>query len=804
MRLIIVFLMLSSAVVAQTNSVTYANFGVPNRPLGAVFDGANIWVGNDDGSGNVTKLRASDAAVLGTFNVAGQQAVGVFAFDGANIWATTGKNPGSAIKIRASDGTVLGSFPAGNTPVAGTFDGANIWVPNYVSNNITKLRASDGTVLGTFPAGNTPSGAAFDGANIWVSNTEVSNSVTKLNVSNGQVLGAFPVGNSPYGLIFDGANIWVANGGSNNVTKLLASDGAVLGTFPAGGSPLNVVFDGSNVWVTDYQGNTVTELRAIDGGILGTFPVGVHPNGIAFDGTNIWVANTGSNTVTKLSVSPANAQPTPVLPGYSVSLVVSGLSGPSGILYRPATNDLLVCEQNANNVSRIDLVTGLVSPFGPVAAPEHIAADSMGNVYITTDNDGGPVTVLASTGTAVATFPVPGHPDGIALDANDNLFLANNGTKVIAEYAAGSFTNPTTFAGGFQSLQGITFDTSGRLFAEDYIAGIVYYVTSSGNTVWATGLGSFNESMLDIAYDQFPASLLVSGYTEVVSQIPSMGIVNTFATGFSVPAGIAIDTNQNIYVAEAATGKVWKFTAVSPLPSINSGGVVNAASYAAPVAAGSIAAAYGNFLLSSPSTSSMLPLPTNLSGLSMQFGGFGSPGVPVPLFYASGGQVNLQVPWELAGQAQTPLTVSMSSQTSAPQVVNLAPFAPGIFSMNSQGTGQGAILDTSYRLVGASNPATAGTTYIQIYCTGLGAVTNQPSSGSPAPGSPLLAETTTVPTVSIGNVSGEAIFSGLAPGYVGLYQVNALVPAGTPGGAAVPVTISIGGVTSNTVTIAVE
>lgn len=111
----------------------------------------------------------------------------------------------------------------------------------------------------------------------------------------------------------------------------------------------------------------------------------------------------------------------------------------------------------------------------------------------------------------------------------------------------------------------------GRLFAEDYIAGIVYYVTSSGNTVWATGLGSFNESMLDIAYDQFSASLLVSGYTEVVSQIPSMGIVNTFATGFSVPAGIAIDTNQNIYVAEAATGKVWKFTAVSPLPSINSG-----------------------------------------------------------------------------------------------------------------------------------------------------------------------------------------------------------------------------------------
>jgi uncharacterized protein (TIGR03437 family) len=503
-------------------------------------------------------------------------------------------------------------------------------------------------------------------------------------------------------------------------------------------------------------------------------------------------------------------QPTPVLPGYSVSLLVSGLSYPLGIVYRPASNDLLVCEGDVNNlsganqVSRVDAVTGMVSPFSAVATPEHIAVDSSGNVYVTTDNDGGPITVFDSTGRTVASFAVPGHPDGLALDANNNLYVANNGTKVIAEYAAGSFSNPTTFASGFQGLQGITFDRSGRLFAEDYIAGIVYYVTTSGNTVWATGLGSFNESMLDIAYDQFLGSLLVAGYTEVVSQIPSRGIVNTFATGFSVPAGIAVDTNQNIYVAEAATGQVWKFTATSPPPSINADGVVNAASYTAPVAAGSIAAAYGNFLLGSPATTSILPLPTNLSGLSMQFGGFGSPGVPVPLFYASGGQANLQVPWELAGQMQTPLTVSISNQTSAPRVVNLAPFAPGIFSMNAQGTGQGAILDTSYHLVDVSNPATAGTTYILIYCTGLGPVTNPPLTGFPAPSSPL-AETPTSPTVTIGNVPAHVSFSGLAPGFVGLYQVNAQVPAGVSGGAAaVPVTISIGGVTSNTVTIAVE
>lgn len=102
----------------------------------------------------------------------------------------------------------------------------------------------------------------------------------------------------------------------------------------------------------------------------------------------------------------------------------------------------------------------------------------------------------------------------------------------------------------------------------------------------------------------------------------------------------------------------------------------------------------------------------------------------------------------------------------------------------------------------ASNPATPGTTYIQIYCTGLGQVTNTPPTGYPALADPLSA-TPTTPIVTIGGVSTLATFSGLAPGYVGLYQVNALVPAGVLGGAAVPVTISMGGTTSNAVTIAV-
>src|SRR5580700_7846974 len=236
-----------------------------------------------------------------------------------------------------------------------------------------------------------------------------------------------------------------------------------------------------------------------------------------------------------------------------------------------------------------------------------------------------------------------------------------------------------------------------------------------------------------------------------------------------------------------------------PAPSINTGGVVNAASSApgAPVAPGSIASVYGDFLLSAPSGASQIPLPTNLGGLSLAFGA-----VAAPLFYASNGQVNLQIPWELAG-SQASLTAALAGQTGTAQTVNLAPFAPGIFTTNSQGSGPGAILDPSYNLITPSNPAGAGATIILIYCTGLGSVTNQPPTGAAAPSDPPAA-TTTKPTVTIGGVPAQVQFSGLAPGSVGEYQVNALVPTDAPTGDAIPVVLSIGGATSNTVQIAVQ
>jgi uncharacterized protein (TIGR03437 family) len=128
--------------------------------------------------------------------------------------------------------------------------------------------------------------------------------------------------------------------------------------------------------------------------------------------------------------------------------------------------------------------------------------------------------------------------------------------------------------------------------------------------------------------------------------------------------------------------------------------------------------------------------------------------------------------------------------------------APGIFTSNGSGTGAGTIVRASdYQLVGAGTPTQAGA-YILIYCTGLGALTSAIVEGNPGP-TPALT-TAVVPQVTIGNIAATVTFSGLAPGFAGLYQVNAQVPAGVPAGNAIPVVLTSNGVPSNTVTIVVQ
>ena len=103
---------------------------------------------------------------------------------------------------------------------------------------------------------------------------------------------------------------------------------------------------------------------------------------------------------------------------------------------------------------------------------------------------------------------------------------------------------------------------------------------------------------------------------------------------------------------------------------------------------------------------------------------------------------------------------------------------------------------------GRRAPAHAGD-YLLIFATGLGAVSNTPQTGATAVASPLSSLIGNA-AVTIGGVPAPVGFAGLAPGFVGLYQVNVQVPQGVAAGDAVPVMLSTGATVSNVVTISVR
>jgi uncharacterized protein (TIGR03437 family) len=232
------------------------------------------------------------------------------------------------------------------------------------------------------------------------------------------------------------------------------------------------------------------------------------------------------------------------------------------------------------------------------------------------------------------------------------------------------------------------------------------------------------------------------------------------------------------------------------------------------VAVGSLVTIYGERLVASPVSALQIPLPPQLGDTQVQLSG-----KTLPLLYANPNQINLLIPLSLQEsdtqlslvvQTTNPAPGSGSTLNSTPIPLKVVDFQPAIFSQDASGTGPGSIQDQYYNLVTENNKVSVGE-YIFIYCTGLGPVNNPPAvDGGPAPSSPL-ATTLQTPTVTFGDGANAITvteypalyFSGLTPGFAGLYQVDVQIPQGVQPGD-VNVSLSIGGQTSNTVTVAVQ
>ncbi len=227
-------------------------------------------------------------------------------------------------------------------------------------------------------------------------------------------------------------------------------------------------------------------------------------------------------------------------------------------------------------------------------------------------------------------------------------------------------------------------------------------------------------------------------------------------------------------------------------PTISTGGVGNAAPSVPGqgLAPGSYISIYGSDLADTTATYSTPSLPVSLASVSVSFDG-GGLSLPGHIHFVSPGQVNVQIPWEFQGQTSVQMKVTLHLDyylSSFLYTVPLATYSPGVFG----------VVDAS---TGAIGTTTRGNTVL-IFMNGLGPVNATPASGDPTT-SQSYVTTNATPTVTIGNSSAQVMFSGLAPGFVGLYQVNAVIPAGAPTGNQ-PLVVTIGGVASKAVNITVQ
>jgi len=424
-----------------------------------------------------------------------------------------------------------------------------------------------------------------------------------------------------------------------------------------------------------------------------------------------------------------------------------------------------------------------------------LAVDSAGNVYIADSGNfrirkvglNGKIATIAGNGQygysgdgGPPTAASIGYVEALALDPSGNLYFSDpynhcvrriSPSGTIQTVAGGTFG--TGGDGGLPTgaqlkyPRGLVVDRNGNLFVADSLNYKVRVVGAGGTLFTAAGTGS-------------------AGFS-------GDGGAGPYA-GLNMPYALATDPAGNLYIGDLHNFRIrcLQSPQVPPQPAPSRATpVVNSASYAGPAAPGAMVTVFGQNLASGVASATTVPLATSLAGATVLINGS-----PAPLLYASSSQINFQMPLLDPGAAS--MSVERDGAGSAPAGIVVAPSVPGIFAF---GENQGVIQNEDYTLNYPGNPARPGTPII-IWATGQGDVIPSVPAGQGAPANPL-SQTISLPSVTIGGLPAQVLFSGLAPGFVGFWQINAVVPANAPAGDDIPVQVALNGAASNTVTMAV-
>jgi uncharacterized protein (TIGR03437 family) len=530
------------------------------------------------------------------------------------------------------------------------------------------------------------------------------------------------------------------------------------------------------------------------------------PRGIALDAAgNLYVADFGNNRVLRYPrpvdqtgrIAPDIVLGQSTFTTGSAGVVsASSLNGPSGVAVGPQ-GEVFISDTGNNRVLQ----------FLPNPSTGASALQAYGQPTLTSGTAPGAISPQTLT-----------SPVGIFVDRSYNLYAVDNGANRVLIFQNVQNIHGSGTSGGVVFGQG-SFSTGGA-------GGGASGLNNPGDVAVD---GNFNIIVADTGNNRvlvYPS--LISAQPAGTAAIYALGGANQngLATPSSLiaPVGLFVDRKNTLYVGDTGNNRVINFLNASVVA--NAAGFVMFANGGVPVAPGSLATlkVTPNCLtISLPcvapgqSSTASAPLPPSLAGWLVSV----NDTLVAPLYFVGPdstgvGQVNLQVPGATpSGSNRIAVKDATTGELIAGGAFSVNTIGPGLFTANSQGTGQGSILNQDgVTINGTAHPAQRGSV-VSLFGTGPGPVSPPVADGQPPS---TLTYTITTPAADVQSclaqsaicavfgtgVFGTVQFSGLAPGFVGLWQINVQIPSGAPTGAAVPVHVVLGGTPSNTVTMAIQ
>jgi len=575
-----------------------------------------------------------------------------------------------------------------------------------------------------------------------------------------------------------------------------------------------------------------------------------YPAGFAFDYSStpprVYVADTGNHRVLGFrSIQSLRNQESPVVVLGQPDKFTTVINYPNGDVDKPSQKGLAnpwdVAVDAEGNVWVADSVNGRVLRFpkpdfdNPVSAPD-------ANL------------VLGQSGFTskiiTATQSTMGQPTSIAISITGAILVSDrayhrvlffgqpqsNGQAASKVIGQGNFVDTSTGAGAnrFNSPRGLAIDTSNRLYVADFgndrvqiFSNVDMQTDTNASAGTSMTQGVSNTLLAD------PEDVAINRQTGEIWVTESVASRNRVLR-FADYNGLLLNETANFFVSTVGgnLGNTPIAVGLDPLgfPLVGESGnrisfyvprlsTTNAATFftSAPnapsagqppvghLAPNTIASAFsyiGNFDTTTEIGSahaSSVPLPTDLSDIEVNLDGR-----PLPLFFVSQGQINFFLPNNVPQSGTVVIDVRRKSNGDllAGDFVGMAAVAPGLFTTNQQGLGQIAALNYMGQNPDGENSGSNAVRrgqVIALYGTGMGYVPGAPDDGSAASG-PM--STPDAPRVgsSLGWLDGRVEYSGFAPGFVGLWQINVRIPDNMTTGAAIPVVVEFKG-SGNTVGI---